>query len=92
MTDNNGYVRSPFPVAPVNEADMLLLPEGLNALKKVAKLVGLVLTGVYLNLGLDHGVGHPSFLQRETQASQHGQQGAFAGFNITLSRHKWPTR
>ena len=50
MTDNNGYVLSPLPVAPVNEADMLLLPEGLNALKKVAKLVGLVLTGAYLNL------------------------------------------
>ena len=50
MTDNNGDVLSPLPVAPVNEADMLLLPEGLNALKKVAKLVGLVLTGAYLNL------------------------------------------
>jgi hypothetical protein len=50
MTDNNGYMLSPLPVAPVNEADMLLLPEGLNALKKVAKLVGLVLTGAYLNL------------------------------------------
>ncbi len=50
MTDNHGSVLSPFPVAPVNEADMLLWPEGLNALKKVAKLVGLVLTGAYLNL------------------------------------------
>jgi transposase len=50
MTDNNGYVLSPLPVAPVNETDMLLLPEGLNALKKVAKMVGLVLTGAYLNL------------------------------------------
>jgi hypothetical protein len=50
MTDNNGYVLSPLPVAPVNEADMRLLPEGLNALKKVANIVGLVLTGAYLNL------------------------------------------
>jgi transposase len=50
MTDNNGYVLSPLPVAPVNETDMLLLPEGLNALKKVAKMVGLILTGAYLNL------------------------------------------
>jgi insertion element IS1 protein InsB len=38
MTDNNGYVLSPLPVAPVNETDMLLLPEGLNALKKVATI------------------------------------------------------
>jgi transposase len=50
MTDNNGYVLSPLPVAPVNETDMLLLPEGLKALKKVAKMVELVLTGAYLNL------------------------------------------
>jgi transposase len=50
MTDNNGYVLSPLPVAPVNETDMRLLPEGLKALKKVATMVGLVLTGAYLNL------------------------------------------
>jgi transposase len=50
MTDNNGYVLSPLPVAPVNETDMQLLPESLKALKKVAKMVGLVLTGAYLNL------------------------------------------
>jgi hypothetical protein len=50
MTDNNGYVLSPFPIAPVNETDMGLLPEGLNALKRIAKTVGLTLTGAYLNL------------------------------------------
>ena len=50
MTDNHGYVLSPFPVAPVNETDMILLPEGLKALKRVAKTVGLTLTGAYLNL------------------------------------------
>jgi transposase len=50
MTDNNGYVLSPFPVAPVNETDMILLPEGLKALKRVAKTVGLDLGGAYLNL------------------------------------------
>jgi Na+:H+ antiporter, NhaA family len=37
-------------VAPVNETDMALLPEGLQALKKVAKEVGLDLRGAYLNL------------------------------------------
>jgi transposase len=37
-------------VAPVNETDMILLPEGLNALKRVAKIVGLDLGGAYLNL------------------------------------------
>jgi len=50
MTDNHGYMLSAFPVAPVNETDMVLLPEGLNALKKVAKMVGLDLGGAYLNL------------------------------------------
>ena len=50
MTDNNGYVLSPLPVAPVNETDMVLLPEGLKALKKVAKQVGLNLKDAYVNL------------------------------------------
>jgi hypothetical protein len=50
MTDNHGYVLSAFPVVPVNETDMVLLPEGLNALKRVAKMVGLNLGGAYLHL------------------------------------------
>jgi hypothetical protein len=50
ITDNNGYVLSPLPVAPVNKTDMVLLPEGLKAVKKVAKQVGLDLRGAYVNL------------------------------------------
>jgi hypothetical protein len=50
MTDNNGYVLAPLPVAPVNETDMVLLPKGLTALKQVAKEVGLDLRGAYVNL------------------------------------------
>jgi hypothetical protein len=41
MTENQGYVLAPAPVAPVNESDMVLLPEGLKALKQVAKRGGL---------------------------------------------------
>jgi hypothetical protein len=43
-------VLAPVPVAPVNETDMILLPQGLNALKQVAKEVGVDLRGAYLNL------------------------------------------
>lgn len=53
MIDNHGSVWAPLPVAPVNEvneADTVLLPEGLKALKRVAKLTGLRLQGSYLNL------------------------------------------
>jgi transposase len=50
IIDNNGYVLAPLPVAPVNEADMMLLPEGLKALKRVAKLTGVDLDKAYLNL------------------------------------------
>jgi len=50
ITENQGCVLAPVPVAPVNETDMVLLPEGLKALKKVAKEVGLDLRGAYLNL------------------------------------------
>jgi len=50
IIDNHGYVLAPLPVAPVNEADTVLFPEGLKALKRVAKLTGLDLKGAYLNL------------------------------------------
>jgi transposase len=50
VIDNNGYMLAPLPVAPVNEADTVLFPEGLKALKRVAKLTGLGLEGAYLNL------------------------------------------
>jgi transposase len=55
MIDHNGYVLAPLPVAPVNEADTVLLPAGLKTVKRVAKLTGLGRTGSYLNLdgGLD---------------------------------------
>jgi transposase len=55
IIDNQGYVLAPLPVAPVNAADTVLLPAGLKALKRVAKLTGLVLHGSYLNL--DGGFG-----------------------------------
>src|SRR6266446_7695727 len=50
IIDNHGYVLAPVPVAPVNETDMVLFPEGLKALKDVAKKVGLDLRGAYFNL------------------------------------------
>jgi hypothetical protein len=50
ITDKHGYVLAPVPVAPVNETDMVLFPEGLKALKEVAKEVGLDLERAYLNL------------------------------------------
>jgi transposase len=50
IIDNNGYVLAPLPVAPVHTADTVLFPEGLKALKRVAKLTGLDLKGAYLNL------------------------------------------
>ena len=37
-------------MAPVNETDMVLLPQGLKALKQVAKEVGVDLRGAYVNL------------------------------------------
>ena len=50
IIDNNGYVLAPLPVAPVNEADTVLVARGSEGLKRVAKLTGLVLEGAYLNL------------------------------------------
>jgi len=57
IIDNNGFVLAPLPVAPVNEADTVLLPEGLNALKRMARLADLKIGGSYLNPdgGFDSG-------------------------------------
>jgi transposase len=50
LVDNNGYILAPLPVAPVNEADTVLLPEGLKALKRIGKQSGLSFKGAYINL------------------------------------------
>ena len=50
IVDNNGYVLAPLPVAPVNETDTVLLPKGLNTLRRVARLTDLNLDGSHLNL------------------------------------------
>jgi Transposase DDE domain len=50
LVDNHGYVLSPLTVAPVNEVDLVLLPAGLTDLKRVARAVGLDVTGAVLNL------------------------------------------
>jgi len=34
IIDNNGYVLAPVPVAPVNETDMVLLPDSLKAVEE----------------------------------------------------------
>src|SRR6201995_5724999 len=41
IVDNNGFVLAPLPVGPVNEEDTVLLPDGLNALKHVARVTDL---------------------------------------------------
>lgn len=40
IVNNNGFVLAPRPVAPANEADTVLLPDGVKALKHVAKVTG----------------------------------------------------
>ena len=50
IIDHHGYVLAPVPVAPGNETDMVLLPQGLKALKQVAKQVGLDLRDASRNL------------------------------------------
>ena len=71
MTDNNGYVLAPLPVAPVNETDMVLLPKGLTALKQVAKEVGLDLRGASAQPSLQQRSSRPSCgLPAATSAGQ----------------------
>ncbi len=50
LVDNHGYILSPLTIAPVNEVDMVLLPQGLKDLKRVSRAAGLPLPGAVLNL------------------------------------------
>jgi transposase len=50
IVDNHGYILAPLPVAPVNEADTVLLPGALKTLKRIGKQTGLSFKGAYLNL------------------------------------------
>lgn len=50
ICDNHGYVLSPLTVAPVNRSDIVLLADGLKALKSVATNAGLEIKGATLNL------------------------------------------
>jgi hypothetical protein len=63
IIDNNGFVLAPLPVAPANEADTVLLPEGLNALKRMARLADSKIGGSYLNLdgGFDSRYNRKAF-------------------------------
>ena len=36
ISDNHGYVLSPLTIAPVNQSDIVLLPDGIKDLKHVA--------------------------------------------------------
>ena len=50
LVENHGYVLSPLTAAPVNEVDMVLLPQGLKALKHLTREAGLEISGAVLNL------------------------------------------
>ena len=50
LVENHGYVLSPLTMAPVNEVDLVLLPEGLKDLKRVVRAAGLAVSGAVLNL------------------------------------------
>jgi hypothetical protein len=50
LLDHNGSGLASLPVAPVNAADTVLLPEGLQALQRVAQLPGWGLEGASLPL------------------------------------------
>jgi hypothetical protein len=50
IIDNYGSVFAPVPVAPVKATDVVLLPQGLQALQQRAKQVGFDVRGASFNL------------------------------------------
>lgn len=57
VTDNNGFVIAPLVAAPVNQSDMVLLPNSFKCFKDIILLLGLTLAGTIFNFnfGLDSG-------------------------------------
>src|SRR5580658_7038739 len=49
IVDNNGFVLAPLPVAPINEADIVLLPEGLNLFRDIFPAARCVLLICFLS-------------------------------------------
>jgi len=50
IVDNHGYVLAPFPVAPVNVNDCVLLSDCLGELMRITRRIGVSLKGALLNL------------------------------------------
>ncbi len=50
IVDRNGYVISPFTIAPVNHNDCILLPDSLGHLSSIVSEIGLSIKGSTLNL------------------------------------------
>jgi len=50
IVERNGYILSPFTIAPVNKNDCLLLPESLGHLSNIARETGISLKGSLFNL------------------------------------------
>lgn len=50
MTKNNSYVIVPLVAAPVNQSDMVLLPNSFKYFKDIILLLGLTLAGTIFNL------------------------------------------
>lgn len=50
IVDNNGYILAPYTIAPVNQNDCILLPDGLSHLSSMARNVGFSIKGSIINL------------------------------------------
>ncbi len=50
IVENHGYVLAPFPVAPVNVNDSILLTDSLGELMCITRRIGVSLKGAFLNL------------------------------------------
>ena len=75
LVDNHGSVLSPLTIAPVNEVDMGLLPQGLKDRKRVARAAGLTLPGAVLNLeaGFDSKANRNCLFNAGLRPQQQGE-------------------
>ena len=75
IVENNDLMLAPLPVAPVNKADTVLLPDGLNALKRIARLTDLEIDDAYLNLdgGFDSRRNRKAIFNARASSQRQGE-------------------
>ncbi len=75
IVEQNGFVLSPYTIAPVNKSDCILLPDSLNHLSRITRDIGISIKDSVLNLdgGFDSIKNRKAIFNRSMIADNTGE-------------------